>query len=27
VRSLWLLLGLAPPALYELWLFWPMVTG
>jgi len=27
VRSLWLLLGLAPPALYELWLFWPTVTG
>jgi hypothetical protein len=27
VRSLWLLLGLAPPALYELWLFWPLVTG
>jgi hypothetical protein len=27
VRSLWLLLGLAPPALYELWLFWPVVTG
>jgi hypothetical protein len=27
VRSLWLLLGLAPPALYELWLFWPMVAG
>jgi hypothetical protein len=23
VRSLWLLLGLAPPALYELWLLWP----
>ena len=27
VRSLWLLLGLAPPALYELWLFWPQLTG
>jgi hypothetical protein len=27
VRSLWLLLGLAPPALYELWLVWPAVTG
>jgi hypothetical protein len=27
VRSLWLLLGLAPPALYELWLLWPVVTG
>ena len=27
VRSLWLLLGLAPPAFYELWLLWPVVTG
>src|SRR5689334_335369 len=27
VRSLWLLVGLAPPALYELWLFWPAVAG
>ena len=23
IRSPWLLLGLAPPALYELWLLWP----
>ena len=27
VRSLWLLLGLAPPALYELWLVWPQFTS
>jgi len=27
VRSPWLLLGLAPPALYELWLVWPLLTG
>ena len=27
VRSLWLLVGLAPPALYELWLVWPALTG
>ena len=27
VRSPWLLLGLAPPALYELWLLWPRVAG
>lgn len=26
VRSPWLLLGLAPPALYELWLAWPSLT-
>jgi hypothetical protein len=26
VRSPWLLLGLAPPALYELWLVWPLLT-
>jgi hypothetical protein len=26
VRSPWLLLGLAPPALYELWLVWPRLT-
>ena len=26
IRSPWLLLGLAPPALYELWLVWPLVT-
>ena len=23
IRSPWLLLGLVPPALYELWLLWP----
>jgi hypothetical protein len=27
VRSLWLLLGLAPPAVYELWLLWPLIAG
>ena len=27
VRSPWLLLGLAPPALYELWLIWPLLPG
>ena len=27
VRSPWLLLGLAPPALYELWLTWPLLTS
>jgi hypothetical protein len=27
VRSLWLLVGLAPPALYELWLVWPLISG
>ena len=27
VRSPWLLLGLAPPALYELWLVWPRLTS
>jgi hypothetical protein len=27
VRSFWLLLGLAPPALYELWLVWPLLPG
>ena len=26
VRSYWLLLGLAPPAAYELWLVWPLLT-
>jgi hypothetical protein len=26
IRSYWLLLGLAPPALYELWLVWPQLT-
>jgi hypothetical protein len=27
VRSLWLLLGLAPPAIYELWLVWPQLVS
>ncbi|WP_448626731.1 hypothetical protein [Geodermatophilus sp. URMC 64] len=27
IRSYWLLLGLAPPAVYELWLFWPAITA
>jgi hypothetical protein len=27
VVSPWLLLGLAPPALYELWLLWPRFAG
>ena len=27
VRSPWLLLGLAPPALYELWLVWPQFAA
>jgi hypothetical protein len=27
IRSPWLLAGLLPPALYELWLFWPQLTG
>jgi hypothetical protein len=27
VRSPWLLVGLAPPALYELWLAWPLLTS
>jgi hypothetical protein len=27
VRSPWLLAGLLPPVLYELWLFWPQLTG
>jgi hypothetical protein len=26
VLSPWLLLGLAPPLLYELWLTWPLLT-
>jgi hypothetical protein len=26
VRSRWLLLGLVPPALYELWLVWPQLA-
>ncbi len=27
VLSPWLLLGLAPPALFELWLVWPLLAG
>ena len=27
VRSPWLLAGLAPPAAFELWLVWPLLTG
>ena len=27
VRSPWLLAGLLPPAVYELWLCWPQLTG
>jgi len=27
VRSPWLLLGFAPPALFELWLTWPLLTA
>jgi hypothetical protein len=27
IRSFWLLLGLAPPAVYELWLVWPQLTA
>jgi hypothetical protein len=27
VRSPWLLLGLAPPVLFELWLTWPLLTA
>jgi hypothetical protein len=27
VRSAWLLAGLAPPAVFELWLVWPLLTG
>ena len=26
IMSPWLLLGLAPPVLYELWLTWPLLT-
>src|SRR4051794_768918 len=26
IRSYWLLLGLLPPAVYELWLLWPQLT-
>jgi hypothetical protein len=27
IRSPWLLLGLGPPALFELWLVWPVLTA
>ncbi|MGY1732241.1 hypothetical protein ACI798_12050 [Geodermatophilus sp. SYSU D01045] len=27
VRSPWLLLGLAPPVLYEAWVVWPLLAG
>ena len=27
VRSPWLLMGLAPPAVFEMWLVWPALTG
>jgi hypothetical protein len=27
VRSYWLLLGLVPPAAYELWLVWPQISA
>jgi hypothetical protein len=27
VRSPWLLLGLAPPAVFELWVVWPLLAG
>ena len=27
VMSPWLLLGLAPPVLYEVWLTWPLLTA
>jgi hypothetical protein len=27
ILSYWLLLGLAPPAVYELWLLWPQLTA
>jgi hypothetical protein len=27
IRSYWLLLGLAPPLVYELWLIWPQITA
>jgi len=27
VRSPWLLAGLVPPLLFELWLAWPLLTG
>jgi hypothetical protein len=27
VRSPWLLMGLAPPVVFEMWLVWPALTG
>jgi len=27
IRSPWLLLGLGPPAAFELWLLWPLLTA
>jgi hypothetical protein len=27
IRSPWLLVGLGPPLLYELWLVWPLLTA
>jgi len=27
IRSPWLLVGLAPPAAFELWLVWPLLTA
>lgn len=27
IRSPWLLAGLVPPAVYQLWLIWPVLTG
>lgn len=27
IRSPWLLAGLLPPAVYQLWLIWPVLTG
>ena len=27
VRSPWLLMGLAPPAVFEMWLVWPALTA
>ncbi|MGY1703044.1 hypothetical protein ACI79C_00585 [Geodermatophilus sp. SYSU D00697] len=27
VRSPWLLIGLAPPAAFELWVVWPLLPG
>ena len=27
LRSTWLLAGLVPPLLFELWLAWPLLTG